>query len=129
MFRIGWFLIPVVLVALLIGGGIGAVVADRHDPYGRGIQITTAPNTQTGEPAQVIKVEGDGHWGRHGFFPFGLLLFPLLWIGVIWLVCGAFWRRGRRWGRWDGGFEDWHRRQHESGGQGQNPPGSGTVNT
>jgi hypothetical protein len=127
MNRFGWWLIPVVLVALLIGGGIGAAVADHHEPYERGIQITTAPNTQTGEPAQVIKVEGDGHWGRHGFFPFGFLLFPLLWIGVIWLVFGAFWRRGR--GRWDGRFEDWHRRQHESDGPGRNPPGSGTVTT
>jgi hypothetical protein len=80
----------------------------------------------------------DRYWaGRYGwgFFPFGLLLFPLLFIGIFALFRFAFW------GRWGGGwgdhphpssmgrggwgsreaFEEWHRHEHERPESGPDP--------
>jgi hypothetical protein len=64
-----------------------------------------------------------------GFFPFGLILFPLFFFAIFALIRGAFWRGGWHdhdhhgpWGSGSGmtgrpgardAFEDWHRRQHE----------------
>jgi hypothetical protein len=68
----------------------------------------------------------------HGWFPFGFLLFPLLFFGLFFLFRAAFW--GRRWGGpggphgpWGrgGAFDEWHRRQHDEGGAagtGDEPP-------
>ena len=50
------------------------------------------------------------YWHRPWGFGFGFL-FPLLFIFLIFaLLRGLFWRP---WG-WHGGFEEWHRRAHES---------------
>lgn len=118
MTRTGWWLIPVLIIALLIGGAIGAFVAG-WDGNEKVVQITTPSGEQAGEPAQVVRVEDDDRWHGRGFFPFGFLLFPLLWIGIFWLFFGGFWRRGPGWARWDERFEEWHRRQH-----GDDSPGS-----
>src|SRR5437764_627519 len=127
MFGRGWWLVPVVLVTLLIGGGIGAVVSHRHHDHERTVQVTTGTNPQNGEPAQVITIDRDGRWGRGwGFFPFGFLLFPLIWIALIWLIFGGLSRRGR-WGRWGERMDDWHRRQHESTNQGPGPSGPASA--
>ncbi len=86
----------------------------------------------TGRAVEVVRV-GRGY----GYFPFGLFLFPLFFIGLFLLIRGAFW--SRRWGggeahehgpgRWGHGpwggpqtFEEWHRHQHEQAGD---HPGSG----
>jgi hypothetical protein len=132
MMRTGWFLIPVVVIALLVGGAIGAAVVDSDkDHHGDRVIQVTAPPADSGQQPQVITIDDEGgHW-RHGFFPFGFI-FPLLWIGLIVLVISFIFRRGR-WGgpgRWGGGpggwndrFEDWHRRQHEKGNDGPPQPG------
>lgn len=120
MNRSNWWVIPVAAIALLVAGGIGAAIATDHDrgPE-RTVQVVTGTNAETGEPTQIIQVDGHGRWGHGwgggGFFP-GFLLFPLLWIAFIWLFVGGFWRRGRS-GRWNARIDEWHRRQHE----GSNP--------
>lgn len=124
MNRSNWWIIPVAAIALLVAGGIGAAIAGNHDGgRDRTVQVVTARDPETGEPAQVVQVDGDGRWGRGwGFFP-GFLLFPLLWIALIWLFVGGFWRRR---GGWDERIDDWHRRQHEGANQG-NPPGAANA--
>ncbi|MEQ1853201.1 MAG: Calx-beta domain-containing protein, partial [Chthoniobacteraceae bacterium] len=92
------------VLALIAGGAIGAAVADNdHERGDRVIQVM-APPSESGQQPQVITIDDDGgRWG-HGFFPFGFL-FPLLWIGLIFFVVSAFFRRGRGGGpgRWSGG--------------------------
>src|SRR6266496_2748579 len=121
--RSGWWLIPVLVIGLLVGGGIGALVADHH--HERVVQISTPSGDQ---PVQIVRVDDGGRWHHWGFFPSGFLLFPLLWIGLIWLFWGGFWRRrGPGWGRWDDRFEEWHRRQHQGNnraGDQPSPPGA-----
>ena len=86
---------------------------------------------QTGRATEFVRGDRPGF----GHFPFGLILFPLLFVGLFLLLRGAFWRP-----RWGGGgpwgppehfmterrqmFEDWHRRQHEAG-TGDRPPAGG----
>ena len=93
-------------ILLLVGVGIGAYNAGLSN----GLE-------QTG--AEVVRV--DDHRGGFGF-PFGLILFPLFFFGIFFLLKGAFW--GRHWhggppgpGYWGGpqGVEEWHRRLHEEG--------------
>jgi hypothetical protein len=109
--------IVLVLVAVLIG--VGA--------YNAGVNHGLA---QAGEPGEVVR-----YWGRGpgwGFFPFGLLLFPLVFLGIFALFRFAFW--GGRWGDhphphpmgpggWGGreAFEEWHRREHERPQAGPDP--------
>ena len=110
----GWFLVPTLLVGLVVGGGIAAAVAhwdDDDDP--RVVRVTAPSGDSTTAVPQVIEVHdrGERHWG---FFP-GFFLFPLIFFGLIWLVCGGVWRRGPHGGRpggWGGHFEEWHRQQH-----------------
>src|SRR5688572_23068146 len=128
MTRTGWWIIPVVGVALLIGGAIGAAVVN-HEGNDRGDRVVqvTVPPAEPGQTPQVVTIDDDnGHW-RGGFFPFGLI-FPLLWIGLIVFVISWFWRRGgpgNHGGPWNGKFEEWHRRQHESGNN--EPPQAGAA--
>jgi hypothetical protein len=71
-----------------------------------------------------------GHHGG-GFFPFGIILFPLFIFGIFALMRAAFW--GGRWGapgHHKGGHhmaEDWHRRLHEEEGRSQTPGDTGTA--
>ena len=105
----------ILAVLLLVGVGIGA--------YNWGV---TEGLERTGEGVEVVRYVG-GH--GFGFFPF-FLFFPLLFLALF-AFKGAMWRR--RWdhdggpgghGRWEQGYEEWHRRQHESegGSGGQAPP-------
>lgn len=111
----------ILVVLLLVGVGIGA--------YNWGV---TEGLERTGEGVEVVRYVG-GH--GFGFFPF-FLFFPLFFLALF-AFKGAMWRR--HWdhdggpgghhgpgghGRWEQGYEEWHRRQHESGGEagGQGPP-------
>jgi hypothetical protein len=118
--------IVVMLLAILvaIAIGVGAYNAGLH-------QVVT----ESGRAGEVVRVIGPGY--GYGFFPFGFLLFPLLFIGLFFMLGRLFWR-----GRWGdhphphGGpgpygkgpsmFEEWHRRQHEEG-TGDRPDESASV--
>jgi hypothetical protein len=104
----------ILVILLLVGVGIGAYnwgVSDGID--------------QSGKAVEVVRYVG-GH-GGFGFFPF-FLFFPLIFLALF-AFKGAMWRR--HWdhdggpgghhgpgghGRWEQGYEEWHRRQHENGG-------------
>lgn len=99
-------------VLLLVGVGIGGYNWGLND----GIE-------QGGNAVEVVRYVG-GH--GFGFFPF-FLLFPLFFLALF-AFRGAMWRRhgdhhhgpgghgpGGH-GPWEQGYEEWHRRQHESGG-------------
>jgi hypothetical protein len=131
--------IGAVLLAILAGVGIGVAA------YNAGLDQGVAEGLrQSGQDAQAVRVIGPRFGRGYGYgwgFPFGLLLFPLLVIGIILLVRGAFWRGrwggpggygpgGYGWGPpgpWGQGgpqrFEEWHRRQHDqpSGQPGDQP--------
>ena len=114
--------IAVVVLVILAGVAIG--VSSYHAGVTHGL-------TQAGHATQIVRVEEPG-----GFFPFGFILFPLFFFGVLFLMRALFW--GRRWGgpghggwdsgRWEGRggrLEEWHRRQHDEapdrGGPGGEP--------
>jgi hypothetical protein len=116
----GWG-VAILVILLLVGVGIGAYNVGLDE----GIQ-------QAGNGVEVVRYVG-GH--GFGFFPF-FLFFPLFFLALF-AFKGAMWRR--HWdhdgaprghhgpgshGRWEQGYEEWHRRQHESGGEsgGQGPP-------
>lgn len=121
-FGIGFAILSLLLA---IGIGVGAYSIGYH----HGLDVNGS--------VEVVRYAG---WHAGGFFPFGLFLFPLFFIGVFVLLRGAFWRGG--WGHhdhhgpWGGGpmgtggrdaFEDWHRRQHEpreGGREGEEPAAS-----
>jgi hypothetical protein len=115
------FAIGLVLLLALAGAAIG--VTAYHAGVNNGLDQAAG--------ARVVHVVGPGYDG----FPFGLFLFPLVFIGFFLLLRGAFW--GRRWGgpRWGGPgashwdrrqmFEEWHRHQHERGSSGEREPGPG----
>lgn len=132
--RRGWGIVAVVLgILLLVGVGVGAYQAGVDAGIRRGA-----------DAGQVVEVVGSGYgYGWHGgFFPFGLLFFPLVIVGVVLLVRAAF--GGPRWGRgwygpggagpWSeqgrGHFEEraqeWHRRQHDQGSAPDPGGGSGS---
>ena len=126
MTRIGWWMVPVVVIALITGGAIGAAVAGGdHDGRGDRVVQVTVPPGEPGQTPQVVTIDDDGHW-RGGFVHFRFL-FSLLWIGLIIFVISWFWRRGGPGGQgpWNGRFEEWHRRQHEAGNQ--EPPQAGAA--
>ena len=142
-----------VILAIVAVVGIG--VAAFNAGVDEGISRELA---QSGSGDQVVRVVGHGYgWGYgRGFgFPFGLILFPLLIIGIVLLVRGAF-ARGRwggpRWwgpggwgpggpggygppGPWGGpaAFDEYHRRLHEQprtpAGPGDAPAGGTTRET
>jgi hypothetical protein len=124
----------ILAVLAVIGVGIAAFNAGIDEGISREL-------ARSGDADQTVRVVGHGWgWGYgygRGFgFPFGLILFPLLIIGIVLLVRGAFWRGrwgGPRWGGpggwgpggpggpgygygpWGGpaGFDEYHRRLHE----------------
>ena len=106
----------ILVVLLVIGVAIGAYNVGLDE----GLQ-------QTGNVEVVRYVGGHGF----GFFPF-FLFFPLFFLALF-AFKGAMWRRHgqghnghgpgvRVWrglgghSDWEQGYEEWHRRQHESGG-------------
>jgi hypothetical protein len=112
----------ILVVLLVIGVAIGAYNVGLDE----GLQ-------QAGNNVEVVRYIG-GH--GFGFFPF-FLFFPLFFLALF-AFKGAMWRRhghddhgpgGRGPGEpgfgghhgqgragWEQGYEEWHRRQHESGG-------------
>ena len=129
--RRGWaIVVAIVAVLAVVGIAIGAYNAGIDEGIRRGA-----------DAGRVVEVVGGYGHRPFFFFPFGLLLFPLVIFGVFWLIGG----RGGR-GRWahdhgHGGFgpwsdegrarfegraKEWHERQHEAapGGDegGSGPP-------
>jgi hypothetical protein len=127
--------IGVVLLAIVatVGIGIAAYNAGVSEGVSEGLR-------RAGDSGQAVRAVGPrfGHGYGYGYgwgFPFGLILFPLLVIGIILLVRGLFWRGrwggpggygpgGYGWGPpgpWGQGgpqrFEEWHRRQHDQPGE------------
>ena len=105
-------------ILLLVGVAIGA--------YNWGL---TEGLERSGEGVEMVRYIGDPVFGFPPFF----ILFPLFFLALF-AFKGAMWRR--HWdhhgepgehhgpgghgpgghGRWVHGYEEWHRRQHESGG-------------
>ena len=135
--------LAILAVVAVVGIGVAAYSAGVDEGISREL-------AQRGDTDQVVRVVGHGYGYGRGFgfgFPFGLILFPLLVIGIVLLVRGAFWRG--RWGGpgWGPGgygpggpwgpsgyghrgpwgaqatFDDWHRRQHEPPAAGPAEPG------
>ncbi len=103
MRRLSSLFLTVILVAASVAIGVTAYNAG----YNHGLD-------QAAHATQVVRYVGPGF----GFFPFGFLLFPLLFF--------AFFRLAgrRRWRRWNGHdhngrghfeerFDEWHRSRHE----------------
>jgi hypothetical protein len=139
----------ILAVVAVVGIGLAAFNAGLDEGISRQL-------AERGDADRVVW-HGYGYGYGRGFgFPFfGLILFPLLVIGIVLLVRGAFWR-GRWGGPWwgpggpggqggpggAGGYgppgpwggparlEEWHRRLHEqpgtAGGPGDGPGGGGT---
>ena len=145
----------ILAIVAMVGIGFAAFNAGVDEGISRDL-------AQSENGAQVVRVVGHGYgWGYgRGFgFPFGLILFPLFFIGIVLLVRGAFFRGrwgGPRWwgpggwgpggpggpggygppGPWGGGpaaFDEYHRRLHEQprtpAGPGDAPSGSATRET
>jgi len=145
----------ILAIVAMVGIGFAAFNAGVDEGISRDL-------AQSENGAQVVRVVGHGYgWGYgRGFgFPFGLILFPLFFIGIVLLVRGAFFRGrwgGPRWwgpsgwgqggpggpggygppGPWGGGpaaFDEYHRRLHEQprtpAGPGDTPGGSATRET
>lgn len=127
--RRGWAIALAIVAVLAVGGvAIGAYDAGVDEGIRR-----------AADAGQVVEVVGRGYGhGGWGFFPFGLILFPLFLFGLFWLVGGAF-RRGR-WGdghghehggpwseegraRFERRFDEWHQRQHGQGSTAPDPGG------
>ena len=104
----------ILVVLLVVGIGIGAYNWGLSDGIDQG-----------GKAVEVVRYVGHGGFG---FFPF-FLFFPLIFLALF-AFKGAMWRRhwdhdagpgghhGPGHGRWEQGYEEWHRRQHENGGGG-----------
>ena len=117
MRRMRW--VGMLVLATLAGVAIGVA------SYNAGVNHGLA---ESGRAVQIVR-EVPGF----GFFPFGLLLFPLfffLFFGLLGrVVWGGRWRGGFRPGdvghRPGGtaGFDEWHRRQHQEG-SGEQPGAS-----
>lgn len=101
-------LITIVLVAILAIVGVGA--------YNAGVAQGLADSGRLAAPGVVAYHP----WYGFGFGLFGLL-FPLLFLFLIfgaaraWFWHGrghGYWSRGRTWGEAPPIFEEWHRRAH-----------------
>lgn len=128
-----WMLVVALAVTVVVG--IGA--------YNAGVSEGLAQNIDAGggnaEVVRHVRSSLPPHGRGFGFFPVGLILFPLLFFGFF-MVMGAAFGRGARWGGpsaggpWRGddrrAFEDWHRRQHDRPSEAQQtggePAGGGT---
>jgi hypothetical protein len=115
------WLFPAILALLLVGGITTAVAVgdgwDRHHD----------------EVTRVVSANGDETIVIHDdhppfFFPFGIFLFPLVFLFIFALMRAFFWPgrwgRGGPWG-YGGGpgggaragwLEEWHQRAHAAGG-------------
>lgn len=115
------WILPAILV--LIVGGIAALAIwgpDRDWDRHREVEVVRVVDDgdATTDAGDTIVVERD-----RGFFPFGLLFFPLVVLAVFLLLRAVIWG-GRPPGPWHHGgppssawLDDWHRRQHEPEGK------------
>jgi hypothetical protein len=129
--RRGWGVLAAVIGVLLI---VAVAVGAYHAGVDSGI-------TRGADAGHVVEVVGPGYGYWHGgFFPFGLLFFPLVVVGIVLLARFAL-GGPRGWGHgWDHGhgphgpwpderarfeerFGEWHRRQHEQGDASPDPGG------
>jgi len=126
------------LLILLIGG-IAAAIYWGPDGGRNGwrddrvevVRIASDDAAATAGAADTVVIEGN----RPFFFPFGLLIFPLVFFLFFGLLRGAFWGGGRgpRGGPgWNGGYDpdalnEWHRRQHEGERNNANDRSVGTT--
>lgn len=110
---------------LLLVGGIAAAIFWKGDDDWNGwrddrvevVRVADDGTATTAGTGDTVIIEGN----RPFFFPFGLLIFPLLFFLFFGLLRGIFWGGGRgpRGGPgWNGGYNpdalnEWHRRQHE----------------
>jgi hypothetical protein len=114
------------LVVILAGIGIGAGAynAGERDGVAQGIEQVQVAQ-ENGQDVQVVHVVDDE---RHGFFP-GFFLFPLVFIGLFFVLGGVF-RGAGRWGhggpgghgpgpwndegrrRFEERAREWHQREH-----------------
>jgi len=106
------FGVGMLILSLLVAIGIG--VAAYNVGYNHGLDANGS--------VQVIHYVGGYGWG---FFPFGLILFPLFLFAIFGIARAAFWGRHGNghdhhglmgpggWGPPQQRFEEWHRRQHE----------------
>ena len=106
----------------LIWGLLTVLIAGAAAYFGYAAGWAAGVATKVPEGAAAVAPYGGyPYWGYHGFgfFPF----FGFIWFFIGLLILFAVFRAAR-FGRWrhhgaGGGFEEWHRRQHETGG---NPP-------
>lgn len=114
------------LVVILAGIGIGAGAynAGERNGVAQGIEQVQVAQ-ENGQDVQVVHVVDDG---RHGVFP-GFFLFPLVFIGLFFVLGGIF-RGAGRWGhggpgghgpgpwndegrrRFEERAREWHQREH-----------------
>jgi hypothetical protein len=125
-----------VLAALVV---IGLIVAIGVGVYDAGVTAGLAQTVAAPSGAPVAYYPGPYFWHGGGFGFFGIFF----WILGIFLIFGLL-RAIFGWGRWGGRgyrdwnhrpngyggprehFEEWHRRAHEPGSQGSEPPGAGS---
>lgn len=91
--------IVILSVVLLVLAGIGIAVGAYHAGESHGVaeqvqQIQTTAPDGTEVVRVVAPAYGYGYGWHGGFFPFGLILFPLFIIGTILLVKAIAWRTG-----------------------------------
>jgi hypothetical protein len=148
--------IVILSVVLLVLAGVGIAVGAYHAGESHGVaeqvqQIQTTAPDGTEVVRVVAPAYGYGYGWHGGFFPFGLLVFPLFIIGTILLVRAIVWRTGPwrhgwgpgGWGGPGGGWggpggggppgsreefrervESWHRQMHEEEGVGSTSGGA-----
>ena len=109
------------LFVLLVGGIAAAIYwggdDDRNgwrDDRVQVIRVADDGTTATAGAGDTIVIEGR----RPFFFPFGLLILPLVFFLFFGLLRGTVWGGGRGGPGWRGGYDpdaldEWHRRQHE----------------
>jgi hypothetical protein len=134
--RRGWLIVLAIVVVMTI---VGVAFGAYHAGVDEGVR-------RAADAGQVVEVVGGYGWrgGGWGFFPFGLILFPLLLLGIFALIGGAFRRGpwGDRWSDHDHGpggwraeagarsedrFREWHARQHEQGSPAPDPGGGAAA--
>ena len=129
-----------VLAALVL---IGLIVAIGVGVYNAGVSAGLATQVVTPSGAPAVYYPGPYAWHGWGWGP-GFGFFGIFfWILGIFLIFGLL-RAIFGWGRWGGRgyrdwshrpngyggprehFDDWHRRAHEPGSPGSEPPAAGS---
>ncbi len=122
------------LLVLLIGGIAAAIYWGGNDDWNgwrddrvQVVRVADDGTTTTTGAGDTIVIEGR----RPFFFPFGLLIFPLVFFLFFGLLRGTLWGGPRGEPGWRGGYDpdalnEWHRRQHEGDRSNANDRAAGT---